>query len=369
LIDPDSPAHMTTAAEFDSLFRTHSATQVDKFLTMLAASDRERLLSENGSAALFAACARDNPQLVQCLLKHGVSANATVADGESALSHASRLGSHAAASVLLSAGASDRDTALFCAVRERHAQIVRSLLESGVTPGARHLLSAITSGDKGVTTMLLDHGAEVTCVRRGVSPLLLAMSLRNVALARLLLRRCEPSEFSRVLGAGPSALELGIHFLPRDDIAFMLRRGAELRVNAPQTAAQIAASRNDSLIQLLIEENNDLIDAGTPSPLELAADHDNNVPASILLAYGATPVLSTRLSRAMHRVMHNEAAVEKMRLEFFKARAVPICIGLQDLALPAWCTIIILEMWSPIGVLTPLFWRWKIVTAIKHFKR
>jgi hypothetical protein len=44
-----------------------------------------------------------------------------------------------------------------------------------------------------------------------------------------------------------------------------------------------------------------------------------------------------------------------------------ICIALQDLALPAWITVQILDAARPWSTL-PLHSKWSLVCAVKHFR-
>jgi hypothetical protein len=49
-----------------------------------------------------------------------------------------------------------------------------------------------------------------------------------------------------------------------------------------------------------------------------------------------------------------------------RERLTEICIGLQDLALPAWVTVQILDAARPWSTL-PLHSKWKLVCAVKHY--
>jgi hypothetical protein len=50
-----------------------------------------------------------------------------------------------------------------------------------------------------------------------------------------------------------------------------------------------------------------------------------------------------------------------------RERLTEICIALQDLALPAWVTVQILDAARPWSTL-PLHSKWNLVCAIKHFR-
>jgi hypothetical protein len=65
------------------------------------------------------------------------------------------------------------------------------------------------------------------------------------------------------------------------------------------------------------------------------------------------------------------AAIQYSRLEHRKRfecreRLTEICIALQDLALPAWVTVQILDAARPWSTL-PLHKKWNLVCAVKHF--
>jgi hypothetical protein len=49
-----------------------------------------------------------------------------------------------------------------------------------------------------------------------------------------------------------------------------------------------------------------------------------------------------------------------------RERLTEICIALQDLALPAWITVLILDAARPWSTL-PLHSKWNLVCAVKHF--
>jgi hypothetical protein len=53
-----------------------------------------------------------------------------------------------------------------------------------------------------------------------------------------------------------------------------------------------------------------------------------------------------------------------------RERLTEICIALQDLALPAWVTVQILDAarpWSTLTLPLPLHSKWNLVCAVKHF--
>jgi hypothetical protein len=63
----------------------------------------------------------------------------------------------------------------------------------------------------------------------------------------------------------------------------------------------------------------------------------------------------------------NEILAATMHIGFIRERATEICIGLQDLELPAFVTLQIIDeavhensirMWA----------KWELITAIKHFR-
>ena len=57
------------------------------------------------------------------------------------------------------------------------------------------------------------------------------------------------------------------------------------------------------------------------------------------------------------------------RVKLFKqSAAIDALIALEDLELPAWVSVCILEQASPLLALTPLHVLWAVVTHVKHWR-
>jgi hypothetical protein len=62
--------------------------------------------------------------------------------------------------------------------------------------------------------------------------------------------------------------------------------------------------------------------------------------------------------------------IRRSRVNLIREKTTSICIGLQSMELPAWVTLQIVECaCSPFSVCVPLFLKWELVTAVKHFKK
>lgn len=112
---------------------------------------------------------------------------------------------------------------------------------------------------------------------------------------------------------------------------------------------------------------------------------------TLLIAYGLDPSLSTGGKTALEILMEpteldeislpveaidiwNNAcsteAVQKLCFKGIKRYATVVAIALQDLNLPAWCTLeIILASCGYMGHQSKLFSLWSLVTKVKHWKQ
>ncbi len=104
-------------------------------------------------------------------------------------------------------------------------------------------------------------------------------------------------------------------------------------------------------------------------PLDLLPDSPsfhqldgNPLPAIAGLPYELTDDSATQCARRV-----NEIIASTTHIGFIRERSTEICIGLQDIGLPAFVTLTIIDeavhensirMWA----------KWKLITAVKHFR-
>jgi hypothetical protein len=105
-------------------------------------------------------------------------------------------------------------------------------------------------------------------------------------------------------------------------------------------------------------------------PLDLVPDW----PRSLQLSGNPLPVIAglpfeqTSASATQCALRVNEIIAATTHIGFIRERATEICIGLQDLELPAFVTLQIIDeavhensirMWA----------KWELITAVKHFRQ
>jgi hypothetical protein len=104
-------------------------------------------------------------------------------------------------------------------------------------------------------------------------------------------------------------------------------------------------------------------------PLDLVPDsssslqlHENPLPTIAGLPFEYTDVSAKQCARRV-----NEIIAATTHIGTIRARATEICIGMQDLELPAFVTLTIIDeavhensirMWA----------KWELITAVKHFR-
>lgn len=351
------------------IVRTRSAPFVDRWLTEQPCA-REGLAKND--VAISAAVLLDNPQLTEILIKHGACANGAHPDGfgDAPLAYAARVGSSAAGAVLVRNGATDpQGFALFNAVREQHSKFVRLLLDAGVKPASSHVFAA-TKGSCEIFSMLFQAGGDTMVRSKSLTPLMLAAFLQNVDVVTFLIEHSTAADLNAVADSPNyphvSAFAACVPFLARGRIKQMLRMGAVVSHEAVLSAAQ----RPDSgVLQVLLEAAGD--DCELTAALCVAVDTDKYELALLLLAYGAEWPTKERPSVAMRMMMvsHDAATIARERVKLFKqSAAVDVLIALQDLDLPAWISVCILQQTSPLLALTPLHVLWAAVTKIKHWR-
>lgn len=155
---------------------------------LIAAGANANAANDYSATPLMLACANGSAAMVDKLLRAGANPNTTTWIGETALMRCSHTGSIEAVKSLLARGAdvnaksiAQENTALIWAVAQKHADVVRVLIEhkadveartnTGFTP----LLFAAQQGDADSAQMLLNAGADVNeATPDGDTPLLIA---------------------------------------------------------------------------------------------------------------------------------------------------------------------------------------------------
>jgi uncharacterized protein len=203
-----------------------------------------------GITPLWVAASQGSSALVTRLLDVGAAPNLAPRTGGTPLMLASRGGDLASVKALLSHGAdvnaiedAHGQTAMMWAVAQRHANIVRLLLEAGADVRARSkssrrvvLLCCPTWPGDPEGTVEIDQG--------GLTPLLFAALNGDVASARLLLDA--GADVNDTAAAGTTALVMAVHrgFAPL--AALLLERGADPDAAAGgHTALHSAVLRGD----------------------------------------------------------------------------------------------------------------------------
>src|SRR5215472_11790230 len=168
---------------------------------LIAAGANANAANDYSATPLMLACANGSAAMVDKLLRAGANPNTTTWIGETALMRCSHTGSIEAVKSLLARGAdvnaksiAQENTALIWAVAQKHADVVRVLIEhkadveartnTGFTP----LLFAAQQGDADSAQMLLNAGADINeATPDGDTPLLIASASGHEAFSIFLL--------------------------------------------------------------------------------------------------------------------------------------------------------------------------------------
>jgi ankyrin repeat protein len=242
LLDQHAAVNLAQADGTTALHWAVRQNNADMASMLIEAGADVKAVNRYGITPIHLAAVNGNARLIEMLLDAGVSANSATPGGESALMSAARTGKVDAAKLLLDRGAevnakdsTHGQTALMWAVIENHAEMVKLLLARGAevnahtnvrmikgeyTParaggasgngivrqralptaegGMTPLLFAVRDGNKEMTRLLLDAGADISQASANkTTPLIISLLNGQTALALELLNR----------GADPNAAD------------------------------------------------------------------------------------------------------------------------------------------------------------------
>lgn len=254
----------------------------------------------------------------------------------------------------------DRETPLFAAVRRRQGSMVQLLIDNGASVALTdlgelestplHRAFEDSSVDLQIVAILIGAGSNLRAVdHNGRSALTLALTSQcdRVAVERLLLAGADPNQIC----GGSQAL----HVAAFDEWPLLLAAGAD-----PSAWTTNKKGKHQS-------------------PMLRAIESDDCDVAMLLLAAGASaPTADMLLDRDPagkwarlhddHTAIHAaRAKIHSVGLEVICGRVFDICVALQDLQLPALCTVeILLVACAPFANNLPFHFLWQIVTRVKH---
>jgi ankyrin repeat protein len=266
-----------------------------------------KLADEAGFTALHHACVVGSCDAARLLLDGGADVNALTAAKETPLHIAAREGNVAMAKVLVKCGASPLPTlengwaALNFACDSSSSEMAEVLLRAGANPNIRTasgtfpLAQSIEKGGSDdLIRLLLDKGAVADmCKPDGMSALMLAASMGNVSLTRLMIRGGANVHLS-VRDTGATALRLAIDAsAPSEVIDLLLKAGATDACNLDGTSPLMAAISNgreaDALKMLEKGFSANAKSVTGWMPLHLACDRASFNVVQVLLDKGADP--------------------------------------------------------------------------------
>ena len=251
------------AAQADGATALHWAAYFDDEMLaarLVASGADAGAANDLGVTPLSLACENGSPSMVGLLLKAGADPNAAMGTGETVLMGCARTGSTDAVRALLVAGAdvdareqSEDQTALMWGVAQRHAGVVRLLIEYGADVAARsrerrkvisrRLQSELKYGELG-----RNYGTDAEETRvGGFTPLLFAARQGDVPSARLLLGA--GADVNDRAPDGASALVVAVHSDHRALALFLLEQGANpAAASAGYTALHAAVLTGDLVV-------------------------------------------------------------------------------------------------------------------------
>lgn len=292
---------------------------------LLAGKANINAANNEGESALH--LASGNTNMVTFLLANGADVNAKTCAGETPLYHATA----DVAELLIAHGADVNvrnkygQTPLDAAVCAQQKSMARLFLEKGAdvnepdSNGDTPLFKAVCLHDRDIVALLLAHGADVN---HGI-PLIQAACQKSTDIAKLLL--AHGADVNGVSWCHETALEAAAYFGNKDMVKLLLshgarvndaddwrrtplyysvesmypsspavmqmllRHGADLKVNAPQTMILAVVAYHMDALALLLKSGADVNAAGTDrqTPLHKAAFCGLTDAAKVLLKYGA----------------------------------------------------------------------------------
>jgi ankyrin repeat protein len=332
------------------------------------------LIELGANVDLGSAVARMPPLLVaaecsridvaRCLLAAHCDVDARDCDNRTALHAAASNGCAELVQLLAAAGASLDACSTWC----------RSLTPLGASIGAPNCLQ--------VMTVLLDAGASLHGRDDGgsiVEPALVeAASKSNLAAMELLLARGANVDGGFFL----TPIAVAFANAAADVCRFLLERGADPSVVGSQGSDVVHLAFRNSCLPLAVA-------ACVPSMSTLSwvtSEYSHTVDADYLAA--AKLALAAADASTLRALPHPAApqlrqfcdddvqlsplrrSVARLRLDLVRKRVLQVCVGLQDMALPAFLSLLIVQHACPtLKRCVPLHLQWKLVTTIKHFKQ
>ena len=267
----------------------------------------------DGDVALIMAVGQRRHDAVATLLSEGVDVDGRDVDGSSPLLRAVTFGDTKLVRLLLDLGANPNtkaenggETPLQLAIREKMPGVVAGLLNAGADPNVRDdkgttpLLHALVRGDRQLTNLLLDAGADPNAATAGgdQTPLRTALrgNMRDLAVALL------------QAGANPNApddqgaplLLLSLASGDRDLAVWLIEAGADpsVRTDSGDTPLLIAVREHmPRVVAALLNAGADpyVRDAEDYTPLHLVAKAGHRDLAALLLDAGADPNARDRI--------------------------------------------------------------------------
>jgi ankyrin repeat protein len=303
------------------------------------ASEIARLLLARGSGVPFHMCAGDRGDAVaQFQASIGIQMHDGVTDALSRLSLAQLRA--CLAHVNVNAPPPGEMSALRRAISDQvqDAELVRTLVRAGadlslVEQGQQVpvLFKAASDGNARVAQLLLELGASVRCAPDAEDALEVAIKARaGDCVIELLIGGCDANRVSPL--SGRSMLQIAV------------------------AERQLVATRV-------------LLVAGAHFRTELVASCLDRSISSTLAVYEGLPVHSEVLDEVSCEIVELEQSLARRGLGLIRAEAFRACIALQDLELPAFVTLQIVDQLCAFARLVTMNAKWRLITAVKHFDR
>jgi ankyrin repeat protein len=265
--------------------------------TLLKAGGNANATEADGATALHWAAHLDNLAVADLLIRSGANANAANEFGVTPLMLACENGSAAMTERLLKAGADPNaalpsgETALMTAVRTGKVDAVNVLLTHNVDVNAKEkikgqtaLMWALSEDHRDAARLLIEHGANVDArTNGGFTPLMFAARNGDLESTTLLLSR--GVDVNEVAADGTSALLVATVRAHVELVNLLLQKGANVNINAAgYTPLHYASGVWESV------DPHDYVDApGQWATLRGVPKAKKHSLIALLLAYGANP--------------------------------------------------------------------------------